>query len=72
VNPQTKEEKGLTCSGDLPHHPSSQKSSSQCIKEKRGSMKMVVGDDVPLSNIPHLLGKILVGRFNDKYLGERP
>jgi hypothetical protein len=66
-----KEEKGVSCSGDLPQHPSSQKFSAQCIKEKRGSVKMVVGDDIPLSNIPHLLGKTLVGRFNGKSLGEK-
>jgi hypothetical protein len=32
---------------------------------------MVVGDDIPISNIPQLLGKTLVGRFQGKSPGEK-
>jgi hypothetical protein len=32
---------------------------------------MVVGVDIPLINIPHLLGKTMVGRFQGKSSGEK-
>jgi hypothetical protein len=32
---------------------------------------MVVKDKIPLSEVPQLTGNTLVGRFNDKYLGEK-
>jgi hypothetical protein len=38
----------------------------------RGSVKMVVGDDIPLYDVPQLVGKTLVGISQVKSLGENP
>jgi hypothetical protein len=42
----------------------------KCIKEKRGFVQMVVGVDIPVSEVVKLTGKTLVGRFNGKQAGE--
>jgi hypothetical protein len=34
-------------------------------------MRMVVGDDIPIREVPQLVGKTLVGIFNGKSLGEK-
>jgi hypothetical protein len=50
---------------------SSQKKSARCIKERRGTVRMVVRDDIPIREVPQLVGKTLVGIFNGKSLGEK-
>jgi hypothetical protein len=64
---RTEEKKGFTGKGDQPLH----KKSARCIKECRGSVKMVVGDDIPLCDVPQLVGKTLVGSFTGKAPGEK-
>jgi hypothetical protein len=44
----------------------SRKSTVKCFKEKVGSVRMVVGEDIPITEISNLAGKMLVGRFNGK------
>jgi hypothetical protein len=44
----------------------SRKSAVNCFKEKVGSVRMVVGEDIPITKISNLVGKMLAGRFNGK------
>jgi hypothetical protein len=66
---------GFSSRGDQswfrPQPGSSQNISARCIKERRGSVKMVVGDDIHLNDVPQLMGKTLVGIFNGKSMGEK-
>jgi hypothetical protein len=42
-----------------------------CFKEKVVSVRMVVGEDIPITEISNLSRKMLVGRFNGKSLKEK-
>jgi hypothetical protein len=41
------------------------------IKEKRGSVKMVVDEDIPVSEVLRYTCRTLVGRFLGKHAGEK-
>jgi hypothetical protein len=45
------------------------KKPSKCIQEKCGQVKMVVGEDLAISDIANFNGKLLIVRFSGKSLG---
>jgi hypothetical protein len=47
------------------------KKPTKCIREKRGQVKMVVGEDLAVSDIANFHGKLLVGRFTGKSPGHQ-
>jgi len=41
------------------------------MKEKLGTVQMIVDEDIPMSDISKLAGKILVGKFSEKSSGKK-
>lgn len=46
--------------------------SAKCIKEKKGLVRMVVGQDISISNIAQIKGKLLWGVSTRKLLVKKP